>query len=305
VRHFSLRKEWRAFAFSVDVKRTNPRYTSPLSGHLPRTAFEYRETTTVKVFLSWSGVASKAIADGLRYWLPNVIQSVSPWMSAEDIARGSRWNADLTHQLETTRVGIICVTPENMGAPWLLFEAGALSKTTESTFVCPYLFNLEPTELTGPLAEFQASSADRDGTKRLLQTINSAAGNGATLSERQLEDTFDVWWPKLESTLARVGSRHAAEPRQTRTERDMLKEVLDLLRGITRRQSTVDVQGAGPMLTAEVLRSLEGAKSLLRLDKGVDISPETIAVELAERLPDVLRKPAVTRKRAQGIRGRN
>jgi hypothetical protein len=195
-------------------------------------------------------------------------------------------------------VGIICVTPENMSAPWLLFEAGALSKTTASTFVCPYLFNLEATELTGPLAEFQASSADRDGTKRLLRTINSATGNSATLSERQLEDTFDVWWPKLESTLANVGNRPAAEPRQTRTERDMLKEVLDLLRGITRRQSTIDGQGAGPMLTGEVLRSLEGAKSLLRLDKGVEISPRAIAVELAERLPDVLRKSAVTRKKS-------
>ena len=250
----------------------------------------------MKVFLSWSGPASKAVADALRFWLPCVIQSITPWMSAEDIARGSRWSAELTHELETTRVGIVCVTPENMNAPWLLFEAGALSKTTEATFVCPYLFNLEATELTGPLAVFQASSADRDGTKRLLRTINSVAGDTVSLSESQLEDTFDVWWPKLEPFLAQARNLRGAEPQQVRTDRDMLKEVVELLRAMTRRQSTTDSQGSGPMLSGGVLRSLEEAKSLLRLDKGVEISPQAIAVELAERLPDVLRKSVATRK---------
>ena len=251
------------------------------------------------MFLSWSGFTSKAVAEALRHWLPCVIQSVTPWMSGEDIARGSRWSAELAHQLETTRVGIVCVTPENISAPWLLFEAGALSKTTAATFVCPYLHNVETTELTGPLAEFQASSADRDGTKRLLHTINSATGNTTTLSERQLDDTFDVWWPRLETLLNHVGDMHATEPQQKRTDRDILTEVLELLRAMTRRQSTVEGHGSGSMLTGEVLRSLEEAKRLLQLDKEAESSPEAFAVELAERLPDVLRKSAANRNRGK------
>jgi len=243
----------------------------------------------MKVFISWSGSASKAVAEGLRNWLPMVIQCVTPWVSSEDIARGLRWSAELTRQLETTRVGIICVTRDNMNAPWLLFEAGALSKTTEATFVCPYLLGVEATELTGPLAEFQASAADRDGTKCLLRTVNSVPGNAQILSEKQLDDIFDVWWPRLEPLLIQSDSLLTTEPRQIRTDRDMLREVLELLRAMNRRQSETDGQASGAV-TTEVLRSLEEATRLLRLDREPELSPQAIALELAERLPNVLQK---------------
>jgi hypothetical protein len=250
----------------------------------------------MKVFISWSGPISKGIAEALHNWLPRVIQSVTPWVSAEDIAKGARWSAELTRQLETTRIGILCITPGNTNSPWLLFEAGALSKTTEATFVCPYLFSVETTELTGPLAGFQASRADRDGTKRLLQTINAATGSTTSLTEKQLDETFEVWWPRLESALKKTADAHAAEPRHVRTDHDMLKEVLELLRAITRRQTSVDLLSSGQVPTGDVVRSIEEAKRLLQSGKGIEISPQAIAVELAERLPDVLKKSLSNRR---------
>src|SRR5438128_12519610 len=115
----------------------------------------------MKLFISWSGNRSKSIADALRRWIPDVIQTVEPWMSATDIEAGARWNREIDNQLRETQYGIICLTKENQTAPWILFEAGAIAKTIDDAFVCPYLINLDPAEISqGPLTQFQAKRAN-------------------------------------------------------------------------------------------------------------------------------------------------
>jgi hypothetical protein len=68
---------------------------------------------------------------------------VKPWMSSENILAGARWNPEVVGHLSKTRFGVICVTPENLSSPWLVFEVGALAKTIEETYVCPYLVGLD------------------------------------------------------------------------------------------------------------------------------------------------------------------
>ena len=82
----------------------------------------------MKVFLSWSGEKSRAVAEALREWLPKVLQEVEPLMSSEDISAGVRWQYLISEALEGSSVGILCVTRENQSAPWLNFEAGAIAK---------------------------------------------------------------------------------------------------------------------------------------------------------------------------------
>ena len=109
----------------------------------------------MRIFLSWSGSVSKQVASTLRDWLPKVIQAIDPWMSAEDIDKGSRWSSEVEEQLRTIKAGIICVTVENRAASWLNFEAGALSKTVDKEMVCPFLFGLRPSDLTGLSVSFR------------------------------------------------------------------------------------------------------------------------------------------------------
>ena len=45
----------------------------------------------MKIFISWSGEKSRRIALMLREWFPNVLNAVEPFVSSEDIAKGSRW----------------------------------------------------------------------------------------------------------------------------------------------------------------------------------------------------------------------
>ena len=154
----------------------------------------------MKVFISWSGSTSKAIAEALHGWIPNVIQAVEPWVSSENIEKGARWSTDMAKQLEETKVGVICLTPDNIEAPWILFEAGALSKTLEQTYVCPYLFGVKPSNLKGPLVQFQTTNADETDTQKLVLTINKALEEQA-LSNKQLEESFKTWWPRLKEKL--------------------------------------------------------------------------------------------------------
>jgi len=135
-----------------------------------------RKVNAMKVFISWSGDRSNKIAEVLKKWIKHVIQSVEPFVSSQDIPKGARWSADIAKELQDSNFGILCVTKDNFQEPWLLFEAGALSKTIDKTFVVPLLFDLEPSDLSNsPLLQFQATSFSKNEVKKLIDTMNAAS----------------------------------------------------------------------------------------------------------------------------------
>lgn len=64
-------------------------------------------------------------------------------MSEHDIDKGTRNIPAIARNLDETQFGIICLTPENLNAAWLLFEAGALSKIQYDSRVWTFLYELE------------------------------------------------------------------------------------------------------------------------------------------------------------------
>ena len=233
----------------------------------------------MKVFISWSGERSKAAAETLRYWLPKVIQALEPWMSADDIEKGTRWRSGIATELELSSVGIICLTRENLDSTWLHFEAGALSKQQQNTYVCTFLFDLEPTDVREPLAQFQATKAQKDDLRKLISTINGVLGD-SKLPESELSESFDVWWPKLDALLKAIPPSAAQSQKAIRKDREILEEILNLVRGQVREKSE----------TPEVRR----VKSPIR---GKDLSPRgrRIVAEATgwsrERIDNVLFDP--------------
>ena len=155
----------------------------------------------MKVFLSWSGTKSQKVANEFRDWLPLVMQHVDIYMSSEDIDKGSQWFINLTTELENTFFGILLVTKENFEAPWMIFEAGALSKGRELTKVSPFLFGIKVSELTGPLSQFQATDFNKKDVRRLLTSINNNSLEENKMDEGRLSLVYENWWPILEEKL--------------------------------------------------------------------------------------------------------
>jgi hypothetical protein len=204
------------------------------------------------VFISWSGERSRRAAEALRTWLPKVINAVKPWLSSTDIEKGSRWGTDVAVRLGTAKLGIICLTPGNLHADWILFEAGALSKTLQNTYVCPLLFELQPAEVKGPLAQFQLTRGNRDEVRQLLKTINSALGD-LSLPEVHLNEAFDVWWPKLEEQFLNLPAEDE-HPSPARPEREILEEILGLVRTQVRASTVTGTVGSAAALDRSPLK---------------------------------------------------
>ena len=157
----------------------------------------------MKVFLSWSGEASHAIAKALRDWLPSVIIFADPWLSSEDIEKGTRWSPEIAAQIGASQFGIICVVPGNLTEPWLNFEAGAISTSVETaTHVAPLLVGLSASQIKGPLAQFQLTEFTKDDMRRLIHSINKNALE--PMNSDLLNRTFDLCWPGLKSKVEAV-----------------------------------------------------------------------------------------------------
>lgn len=190
------------------------------------------------IFLSWSGDQSRRVAAALHGCLRKIIQSLDPWMSEKDIALGTRWSPEIASRLQEVKYGVICVTPENMRSPWLNFEAGACSKIVDESKVTPYVFGLPLGSVELPLGQFQGTPATEDGTWHLVKNLNKELPN--PLSENDLKETFDAFWPKLEKELASIPPAGNAPP--PRSEREILEEVLQHLREVTRWQKRLPAE---------------------------------------------------------------
>jgi hypothetical protein len=157
------------------------------------------------VFLSWSG-DSRPVAAVLNDWLPQVLHAVRPWYSDEDIAKGARSIVALESALSSTTFGIVCVTGANYESPWLNYEAGFLARELSASRVTPFLIDLTSSSLKGPLANLQATMANKQDVRRLILTLNESLDNDNKLPQERVERSFERWWPDLEMSLSSLRS---------------------------------------------------------------------------------------------------
>lgn len=232
----------------------------------------------MKVFLSWSGERSKAVAELLNEWLCCVIQAARPWVSTRDLDRGSLWFSEINDQLKDTSVGIICLTQENRVRPWILFEAGALAKGLSTARVCTLLIDLEPKDVEDPLAQFNHTSPTEESMFNLVRTLNTALGvNG--LDPRVLEQVFETYWPqfdkKFKDIVKNIKDISSAKPR---AKDDLLGEILENTRLLNNRIRRLE-------RAQEEFPIKQNIKNLIEYKLALGNSRENIIEELRSRFP--------------------
>ncbi len=187
-----------------------------------------------KIFISWSGDRAKAVAAVLHDWLPTMFDQVHPWMSDVDIAAGSRGLSEIEQALTYTRFGIIVTTHANQHAPWLNFEAGALSQAmgNDVAFVAPLLVDLQrEADLTGPLQQFQASMLNEVGVLRIVAAIALIL----EVEKSAWAPRFDALWSGLSQRLDVAAQTPQPEGASVaRSQEDLLAEVLAHVRTLVR-----------------------------------------------------------------------
>lgn len=189
----------------------------------------------MKVFLSWSGPRSKAVAEFLNDWLRCVLQACKPWISSRDIDRGALWFSEISGQLSDTGIGIVCLTSDNKSKPWILFEAGALAKGLSHARVCTLLIDLKPSDIEDPLAQFNHTFPERESMWGLVRTLNGSLQT-QSIDERVLINVFATYWPQFESEFKKIVQSVAPEEEpKKRTDQSLLAEILDNTRGLNIR----------------------------------------------------------------------
>jgi hypothetical protein len=229
----------------------------------------------MKIFVSWSGDRSKAIASALKQWLPLVFQGLDVWMSDQNIQAGTNWGIELGKALGGCRLGIICLTPESLQSRWLTFEAGALSTAINGSRVIPYRFQLRSSDISPPLSQFQDVGADEEGTYRLVRSINDALDRQLK-EEETVRKVFQKWWPDLKGQLDEI---QVMERSETRSDRDLLEEILDLARQTGIRDLNTLL---GPLLAAPNIRRVEVAPKQVA---GATTSRLALRITVAKKLP--------------------
>jgi hypothetical protein len=163
-----------------------------------------------------------------------MFDGVEALMSEDDIGAGERSLPKIAEELSGTTFGIIVVTPENQFSQWLNYESGALSKGVkdQAARVAPSLVGFERKgDAEGPIAQFQATLLDREGVGRILVEIAKVFD----IKQDPIRTRFErAWAADYENRFSEASQDPAPAPPQRRPEPEVLDEILNHVRGLSR-----------------------------------------------------------------------
>jgi len=223
----------------------------------------------MKIYLAWSGETSRELAQAFQAWISQVIQQCQVFFSPADIEKGTRWASEISHELSNCSAGLLFLTSENLDSRWLHFEAGALSKSFETSRVVPILYNVETTQVQYPLAQFQSIRFNKDEVFELVRTANKWQEENQIVASAVLEVALETFWPRLDALTKTIleNSTRTQEPRAPFALENTVKEILEIVRllaeGSASSAESLDIEDTYPLNT-RVRHSTRGPGTVVR-----------------------------------------
>ena len=123
------------------------------------------------------------------------------------IEAGEDWLPWILKEVRDSAVCIVLLTPESIGKPWLMWEAGAVSGVAlaneNSTPVVPLLFRISTDQVPGPLRSKQSEyGTNAEGVQRVLQLVHRKVEQPpAHFLNLAINDALPVYLQAVEETL--------------------------------------------------------------------------------------------------------
>ena len=126
--------------------------------------------------------------------------------------------------------------------------------------VCPLLIDIEKSRVPHPLGLFQVRTLKKDEILSVIEMINADASEEDQLQPEMLKETFDQWWPKLESTIKDIKAMQP-EKAKLRSEREILEDILSTVRSLANPSLPWSSSGSSTLAEAIewVRRGFEGS----------------------------------------------
>lgn len=156
------------------------------------------DTKKPSIFLSWSGEESKQIAKKLKKTLLYFFdEKIDVFFSSEDISSGSEWFGSIKNELQSCKMGILCITKDNFDSAWINFEAGAMVACNIK--VIPVLFGVDRRIYKSPLNSVNNVVFEKEDFCKLLQNIS--VNLGISLPQNVLNERAKQQYTKLKKEL--------------------------------------------------------------------------------------------------------
>ena len=183
------------------------------------------------VFISHSMVNSR-LADALTRLLHGVLPELMVYSSGtqEIPAAGSKFLEWMREKARTSSHVFILLTPESLRLPWLTFEAGVA--TAGESRIVPIVFELDPSDVPGPLAEFQIARGDSfEHMVRLVHELVEAQRGRDKIRDKmdgaRLEGLVSEYIEQVHKSLEDKRSAESGATRQEPTPRTEVAPAID------------------------------------------------------------------------------